>query len=373
MTSTRPKKIAVIENSLLATTTIRAALMKQLIQEGHEVRVFTSAAQARHLVESMGATVHDLRSNAQTPQDIVVYLKRLHDGLKTFAPDHCLTFTIRPAIWGNLVARKLRIPTLTSITGIGPLFESKATAYRVARALYPIALKHPQKVFFQNEDDKTLFLDKKFVTPEQAILIPGSGVDTQKFSPQVSFREHEAQVVFLMISRLIKDKGVLEYVEAARRCKKRGIKARFQLLGPFWTQNLASLSITPSDVEGWVHEGIIEYLGETQDVRPSIAAADVVVVASYREGTSNVLLEASSMAKPCIATRTTGCKEVVDDGTTGLHCNVKDAEDLARCMQQMVDFDSSARDQMGKRGREKMKREYEKSMVIDAYLKAISA
>ena len=159
-----------------------------------------------------------------------------------------------------------------------------------------------------------LFIKNKFVKKEIAERIPGSGVDYNKFSPcRKDEKKHIPDFVFLFIGRLIKDKGIFEFVEAARIIKKKYPQVSFHVIGPFWHQNLKSNTISKSDLQGWIMEGIIEYEGEKKDIRKYIAKADCIVLPSYREGTSNILLEAASMEKPIVTTNTTGCKETVED------------------------------------------------------------
>ncbi|MFN2458528.1 MAG: glycosyltransferase family 4 protein [Chitinophagaceae bacterium] len=365
------KRIAVIENGLLATYTIRAALMQRLIQEGFEVFVVTAPDTMLATVKTININVVDVGSSVQNPIGILKYLLRLYRALKEIKPDVCLTYTIRPAIWGNIVTWVLRIPTITNITGIGPLFESNSLAYRMARFLYKFVLKNPRKIFFQNYDDLKIFIEKKFASPDKVQRIPGSGVDYNHYAPR-EVKKDTVKFTFLYISRLVKDKGILEYIEAARILKQKNPNVECQVLGPLWLQNMKTLNVSAEELKGWIDEGLINYLGETSDVRDFIAKADCVVLPSYREGTSNVLLEASSMARPCITTDTTGCREIVDDGITGFLCKVRDGEDLAKKMVQMGLVPEPRRREMGKAAREKVIREYDKKIVINAYLQAIN-
>ena len=216
-----------------------------------------------------------------------------------------------------------------------------------------------------------LFIERKFVKSAVAERIPGSGVDYNKFSPLNGSAKENGSFTFLFIGRLIKDKGIFEYIDAARQTRKKYPHAIFNIIGPFWSQNLRKNTITQSQLHNWINEGVIDYLGEKKDVRKYIAEADCVVLPSYREGTSNTLLEAGSMEKPTITTNTTGCREIVTDQVTGLICNVKDEIDLADKMQKMISFGEEKRKEMGKKARQKIIREYDKQIVIAAYLKAI--
>jgi glycosyltransferase involved in cell wall biosynthesis len=269
-----------------------------------------------------------------------------------------------------MVTRRLKIPTITNITGIGPLFASDSIVYRSARTMYKFVLKKTAKIFFQNNDDMKLFVDNNFIKPELAERIPGSGIDHEYFKP-IGSAITKNGFSFLFISRLVKDKGIAEYVEAAHLLKDVLPGVTFQVLGPMWLQNLKGNTVTQAELDGWLKEGIITYLGEAVDVRPYIAAADCIVLPSYREGTSNVLLEASSMERPCITCDVTGCREIVDDGLTGFLCEVKNASDLAAAMKKMALLPAEKRIDMGKKARLKVIREFDKQIVIDAYLKAL--
>ncbi len=371
MMSEKKKKITVIENGLLSTYTMRDGLMQRLLKEGFDVTVLAHTNSFVSQVEKTGLKVINVGSGNVNPIKVSKYIYHLYRALKKTNPDVCLTFSIRPAIWGNFIARILNIPTITNITGVGPLFTSKNLAYRMARTFYKFALRRTKKVFFQNYDDMNLFLKNNFVKKETAERIPGSGVDYTLFSPMIIKEKNPDVFLFLFIGRLIKDKGIFEFVEAARAIKKKYPHVLFNVIGPFWHQNLKSNTITKSDLQNWITEGVIDYEGEKKDVRKYIAEADCIVLPSYREGTSNILLEAASMEKPAITTNTTGCKEIVEDGLTGFLCKVKDSADLTEKMEKMLLLSAEERSEMGKKARQKIIKEFDKQIVLNAYLKAI--
>ena len=365
------RKIAIIENNIIATNTIREKLTRTLEEHGYDVTILTTGTTANlEQARQNGFKVIDVKGSTQNPLDIFTYMRNIKKALKLCGADVCLTFTIRPAIWGNVVTRRLNIPTITNITGIGPLFARKNIAYRAARTLYKFVLQKTARIFFQNYDDMNIFLEKKFVKPERAERIPGSGIDHEYYMP-LPGRGKDNKFIFLFISRLVKDKGILEYVEAARSLKKELPVAEFRVLGPVWLQNLKDNTVTETEIRQWVKDDIITYLGDAKDVRPHIAAADCIVLPSYREGTSNVLLEASSMERPCITCDTTGCKEIVADGITGFLCKVQDAADLAEKMKKMCTLTEEQRIEMGIKARQKVIKEFDKQIVINAYLSAI--
>jgi glycosyltransferase involved in cell wall biosynthesis len=365
------KNIAIIENHIISTNTVRQKLTQVLIDQGYDVTILSTGTQKElAIAKSKNFKVIDIGTSNTKPGDVLVYIKNLRAALKKTRADVCLTFTMRPAIWGNMVTRLMKIPTITNITGIGPLAESETYAYKIARTLYRIVLKKTAVVYFQNKDDLDIFLRKKFVKASQAAIIPGSGVDYEHFAPMPKKR-NDGKFVFLFISRLIKDKGILEYVAAARQLAGTHENIVCQVLGPYYSQNLKENIITEKQIMHWLDEGIVQYLGAADDVRPFIAEADCIVLPSYREGMSNVLLEAGSMQKPCITSDTTGCNNIVIDAVTGYLCKVKDADDLAEKMEKIINISAEERKEMGIKAREIVKEKFAKKIVTDAYQQAI--
>jgi glycosyltransferase involved in cell wall biosynthesis len=237
----------------------------------------------------------------------------------------------------------------------------------LVKLLYRLALGQSRRGFFQNEDDRQLFIESGLINPAVTDRLPGSGIDLATFSKvafpaQLPFR-------FVLIARMLWDKGVGEYVEAARQLKRFGVNADFCLLGFLDVANPAAIS--RQQMEAWVADGFVQYLGEADDVRGTIASAHCVVLPSYREGTPRTLLEAAAMGRPIITTDAVGCREVVDDGVNGYQCKVRDATDLAGKMVQMMALPAAELAAMGQRGREKVERQFDEKIVIAKYLAVI--
>lgn len=365
------KKVAIIENHELGIYSIRHDLVKAIAEE-YDVTVLTELDDSFKNGD-LEEIVHfvDVGKSVLNPVTALKYNSRIKKALKEADPDVCLTFTIRPAIYGNMVTSKLKLPTISTITGTGPLFESNSLAYWVARQLYKFVLKKTRYVFFPNFDDLEAFVERKYITREQARRVPGSGVNYETFAPRASTRNNDGKFIFLYISRLLKDKGVMEYVEAASIVKKKYPHAEFHIVGPLWTGNKKSLTVTAEELKKWIDSNLVVYHDKQKDVRPFIANADCVVMPSYREGMCNVLLEAASMARPLIATNVTGCRDIVQDEWNGLLCKVRDGKDLAVKMERMINLSSVGREEMGARGREKMIKEFDKKLVISMYMQSI--
>ena len=365
------KKVAIIENHELGIYTIRHDLVLALAEK-YDVSVLTEIDDSFKDgdLESIVRFI-DVGKSVMNPLTALRYNARIRNALKEIQPDVCLTFTIRPAIYGNMVTSGLKIPTISTITGTGPLFDSKSLSYTIARQLYKWVLRKTKFVFFPNYDDLELFISAKYITREQAKRVPGSGVNYEKFSPMPFTRGNDGKFIFLYVSRLIKDKGIMEYIEAASTLKPQFPQSEFHVIGPLWAGNKKSLTVTEQELNDWIRKKWIVYHDKQKDIRPFVANADCVVMPSYREGMSNVLLEAASMARPLIATNVTGCRDIVEEGVNGLLCKVKDGQDLSEKMKQMMNIPAAERETMGKRGREKMIREFDKKMVIQIYLQAI--
>jgi glycosyltransferase involved in cell wall biosynthesis len=214
-----------------------------------------------------------------------------------------------------------------------------------------------------------LFINKKIIKKTYAERLPGSGIDHHKFAPYAIMKTN-TQFTFLLSARMIWDKGIGVYVEAARILKNKYNNIEFQLLGFMDVKNPAAIS--REKMRQWVDAGTVNYLGETDNVIDYILKADCIVLPSYREGVPRSLLEAASLAKPIITTDCSGCRDVVDDGINGYLCKPNDALDLAEKMERMINLSDKERSIMGLRGREKMIHEFDEKVVIQRYLDIVS-
>jgi glycosyltransferase involved in cell wall biosynthesis len=278
-------------------------------------------------------------------------------------------FTIKPVIYGSLAARLAGVPrVVNTVTGLGFIFTEERLAWlrRLVEWQYRLALACAHFTFFQNGDDWRLFRARHLITSEKAGLLPGSGVDCEFFAPAAITEPASTQpLTFLMVARMLREKGVEEFVDAALRVKRKFPETRFQLLGGRDERN--PTVVPQTDLDRWQAEEVVTWLGEVPDVRTIVGRADVVVLPSYREGIPRALLEAAAMGKPLITTDTVGCREVVDNGVTGLLVCVKDAEALARAMVHLL-HNPALRERMGKAGREKMQREFDERIVVEKTL-----
>lgn len=363
-------KVAIVLNTSWNIFNFRMNLVRSLQAAGHEVHTVAPTDEYTHHLTETGCIHHPVRmdSRGANPIKDLALIIELHSIYKRIRPDVILHYTIKPNVYGSLAASFLKIPVVNNVCGLGTVFLKKDLLSAIAMFLYRVSFRFPKKVFFQNPDDLKLFLTRKLVPSETVDLLPGSGIDLAKFQP-VSFKRNE-RFTFLLISRLITDKGILEYIEAVKKLRAEGLDARFQVLGAIDPEH--KRGIKRELIQEWINSGIIEYLGTTKDVRHFIEQADCVVLPSYREGTPRTLLEAASSSKPIVATNVPGCTQVVDDKINGLLCNLKDSDDLAAKMRTMANFDDATLKVMGINGRKKMEAEYDESIVIDKYLHTLS-
>ncbi|HMV09772.1 MAG TPA: glycosyltransferase family 4 protein [Cyclobacteriaceae bacterium] len=363
-------KVAIVLNTSWNIYNFRMNLVRSLQAGGHEVHTVAPNDEYTHHLTEAGCIHHPVRmdSRGANPVKDLALIFELHSIYKKIRPDVILHYTIKPNVYGSLAASFLKIPVVNNVCGLGTVFLKNDLLSAIAMFLYRVSFKFPRKVFFQNPDDLNLFINKKLVPSATVDLLPGSGIDLTKFHP-VSFKRNE-KFTFLLISRLITDKGILEYIEAVKKLRAEGLDARFQVLGAIDPEH--KRGIKREIIQEWINAGIIEYLGTTKDVRHFIELADCVVLPSYREGTPRTLLEAASSSKPIVATNVPGCTQVVEDKINGLLCNLKDSDDLAAKMRAMANFDDDTLKAMGVNGRKKMEAEYDESIVIDKYLHTLS-
>jgi glycosyltransferase involved in cell wall biosynthesis len=344
--------------------------VRTLLDQGHEVHTIAPEDDFTPLLRQAGCHHHKVRMDSRGANPIMdsALIVEFYSIYKKVRPDIILHYTIKPNVYGTLAASMLKIPVINNVCGLGTVFLKDNLVSAIAILLYKISFRFANKVFFQNPDDLDLFVNRKLVPSGVVDLLPGSGIDLKKFQP--STYKRNKKFTFLLISRLITDKGVMEYIEAVKKLKASGIDARFQVLGAI--DELHKRGIKTKVVQDWIDSETIEYLGTTKDVRPFIHQADCVVLPSYREGTPRTLLEAASSCRPIIATDVPGCNHVVKDNFNGLLCKLKDADDLAEKMKQMAGLEEETLIRFGLNGRAKVEQDYDESVVINKYLHTIS-
>ena len=363
------KTVIVSSNYAWTIFNFRMPLIRRLKSDGYKVVVLTQFDGYESLIATEVNQIRKLFISRKGVNPLLDFLTIL-DFIKSIIivkPDLLLLFTIKPVIYGSIAARLTNIEAIVMITGLGSAFISGTWIKKVVKILYRFALSSVPVVFFQNNDDKNLFLREGFVNKKACRMVPGSGVDLERF--KFTNLPKSKKVVFLFVGRMLWDKGIGEFVDAARRLKSRYPNVRFQLLGPCGVENRTSISNLK--MNEWQKEGFIEYLGETDNVASYIVRATCIVLPSYREGTSRVLLEAAAMGRPLIATNVPGCREVIDHRITGFLCKPRDSTDLSEKIEQMIKLPHEVRSLMGTKGREKVENGFDQEIVCDLYAEAM--
>ena len=282
-------------------------------------------------------------------------------------PDVILHYTIKPNIYGSFAASFLNIPVINNVCGLGTSFLNENLVSKIALKLYKWAFRTPKLVYFQNTDDLNFFVKNDLIRKEQTDLLPGSGINLERFKPLKPASSRKFS--FLLVSRLILDKGIVEYVDAINILKSRGVDAEFNLLGSKDPKHRRGIS--EQIINKWVSNQSINYLGATDDVRPYLQDSHCVVLPSYREGTPKSLIEAASSQRPIVATNVAGCNNIVQNGVNGLLCKPKDARDLADKMEEILNLNHEVREAMGKKGRKIVEERFNEDIIIEKYMSEV--
>jgi len=364
------KTMIICSNTSWYLYNFRMGLIKVLLQQGYNLVLIAPRDDYSDRLKKLGCKYYniDIDNKGTNPIKDIKLLHRYYELFNYINPDIALIFTIKPNIYASFVSKILKVPTINVVAGLGTVFLTNHISSKIARVLYKIAL-YKNKVMFENSDDSDEFIKRKLIKRNQAILVSGAGIDTQVFKPKDKVKRDDKSLVFLLIARLIRDKGIIEYIEAIKSIRNKYPNVKFKILGSYYFGNPSSIS--EDEVKSWVEEGIVEYLGYTDAVLEEIEKADCIVLPSYREGLSRVLLEAGSMAKPIITTNVAGCKEVVNHGENGYLVPPKNAKALALAIEKMISLSNKEREEMGKKGRLKVIKEFDEKIVIRDYLNLI--
>lgn len=374
----RPKRrILVVAGYARSLVNFRGPLVCAFVEAGLEVHAAAPALKAdvatHRQLKEWGVVTHDieLRRTGTNPLSDLASLISLYRLLKALKPDIVMGYTIKPVIYGTLAAWLTKVPhRFALVTGLGYAFTGeargkRALVQRLVRRLYAAALSRAERVFFQNPDDEALFRKLGLLSETASQAVNGSGIDTTRFDvaplPQGS-------PSFLLIARLLGDKGVREYVAAAAKLRERYPEAICRLVGDI-DENPDS--VTQQELEQWMAAGHIDYLGRLNDVRPAIADASVYVLPSYREGTPRTVLEAMAMGRPIITTDAPGCRETVVDGDNGFLVPVQAVDELASAMMRFIEEPGLAA-RMGTRSRTIAEEKYDVHRVNAVMLDAMN-
>ncbi len=356
-------KFLMISSFLPSVLNFRGKLLEAIASHGYEIHImapeFASFPEEQQKLQALGYHLHEIpmQRTGTNPLADLKLLKNLYQQIRRIQPDYVLSYTIKPVIYGTLASKLAKVPhRFALITGLGYAFQNvelgkRSLFQKMVHGLYAQALKHSEKVFFQNPDDLKLFQDMHLLEANKpTVVVNGSGVNVQDFGvmPLPKNAQGQVKASFLLIARLLGDKGVREYAESARIIKAQYPEAEFHLVG--WIDDNPS-AIAQAELDSWIADGRLKYWGKLSDVRPAIAESSVYVLPSYREGTPRTVLEAMAMGRAIITTDAPGCRETVSHGVNGYLVGVKSVDDLVQSMQYFIE-DPKLIELMGQRSRE---------------------
>lgn len=359
------KRVLIICNMDLVLYNFRKEIVHRLLSEGYEVYITFPKGDRVEYFENLGCKFIETKVDRRgiNPIKDLKLLKSYNKIMKEIKPNMVLTFTIKPNIYGGMIARHNKIPYIANITGLGSALENKGIIQKITVMLYKIAFKKIKKVFLQNEENMQFFIDKN-IAKEKLKLIPGSGVNLSEFTV-FEYPEENKPLEFLFLARVMKEKGIEEYIEMATRIKKKYKDVKFHILGfceEQYQERLKKLQ----------EENIVQYHGMQKDIRPFIEKSHCTIHPSfYPEGISNVLLESAACGRPVITTNRSGCRETVDDGINGYIVPIKDVDKLTEKVEQFINLPYEDKKKMGLAGRKKVEKEFDRNIVVNAYMKEI--
>ena len=362
--------IIFFSNSCWSINNFRINLIRSLLKKRYKIIILAPFDGYEKNLIKIGCKVEDIKIQNNSINIFADFFLIINLFFKIFSHRKnsvLLNFTIKPLIFGSFVSGLMKLPTINMITGLGTVFIKDNYLTRLVLILYKIAFKKVNCVLFQNKDDKKIFIKNNIVKEQNTNLVPGSGVDLKKFSyKRLKKKKH---TIFLMVARILKEKGILEYIEAAQLLKRENLKIKINLIGSFVKKNKSSLS---KDIILRAHKKkIINYLGFIGDIRSEIYKSDCVVLPSYREGTPRFLLEGGAMGRPIITTQAVGCKEVLVNYKNGYFCKIKDYKSLYLKMKKFEKLKFNKKNKMSLYSRNFISHKFDEKKVIDTYLNLI--
>jgi len=357
------KTVLFLVNHDVVIYNFRLELVERLLADGHEVHISSPYGERIDDLVKLGCKYHEIKiarhgTNPVTDSFLIMRYIRL---MRKVKPDMVFSYTIKPNIYGGIACRLLGIPQVANVTGLGTAVEIPGITQKITLALYKFAFKKTQRIFFQNIENQQFFIDRKLFCDAHGLL-PGSGVNLERFSP-LPYPSNDDVVHFVFISRIMKEKGIDQYLAAAQHFA--GQKCVFHVCG-----------FCESEYQGKLDElakaGVVVYHGMVRDVRSVLKDVHCTIHPSYYpEGLSNVLLESCASARPIITTDRSGCRETIEDGVNGFVVKQKDSADLIEKIGKFLALTHEQKQKMGEAGRAKVEREFDRQIVVEAYLKEL--
>jgi glycosyltransferase involved in cell wall biosynthesis len=365
------KKILIVANTTWNIFNFRLNLIEKLLHEGYEVGVIAPVDEYIEYRERYPQVKHYgliyLNRNSKNPfMDILLTLELIRK-YKRLKPDLIIHFTNKPNIYGAFAAKIANSKSIAIVTGLGYAFIHNGLVQKITTLLYKLSANFHEKIIFENIEDKELFIQLGIIDNSKAATVKGCGVNTAFFQPILNNKIEPKKIIFTFIGRLLYDKGIREFVAAAKILKSLNTNTEFWIVGELDTQNPAT--INKDDLLSWIDDEIIVYHGFLRDVRPSIAKSDCIVLPSYREGNPRTITEGMAMGKAVIATNIGGCRENIEEGINGYLVDVKDSQALMEAMLKFTNLTTEQKIAFGEAGRKKALLEFDDALIANEIYK----
>ena len=360
-------KVLLLANNSGGLYKFRRELLEALIAQGHEVFISVPAGDFIDELQQMGCQFFETRisRHGTNPFKDLALVKKYCSIIKSVNPDIVFTYTIKPNVYGGIACQLCKVPYVANVTGLGTSVENGGFLQKITLALYKTGLRKAKKVFFQNQANQDFMLKHKVVKGAYSLL-PGSGVNLDRFAP-MQYPDESKGTHFVFISRIMREKGIEQYLDAAA-----SLRAKYGNLPPIFHVCGFCEPEYKGKLDECVKNGTVIYHGMVRDVREVLKDVHGTVHPSfYPEGLSNVLLESCACARPVITTDRNGCREVVEDGVNGFVVKQRDSEDLIQKIEKFLALTHEQKMQMGLAGRAKVEREFDRKLVVDAYMKEL--
>lgn len=357
-------RVLILANSDMGLYKFRKELPEQLIADGHEVYVSVPDGDFVIDIKKMGCKVAatDISRHGTNPAEDLKLMKKYRRYIKKVQPDVVFTYTIKPNVYGGMVSASLGVPYVPNITGLGTAIENKGILQIVTLNLYRYAMRKAQTVFFQNTANEEYFKSKKIAVGKHKML-PGSGVNLSYYKA-LEYPKTDT-IDFVFVARIMKEKGVDQYLDAAKAIRMKYPQTRFHICG-FCEDSYED------EIRKLENKGIIIYHGLVKDMREIYKTVHCTVHPTYYpEGLSNVLLESAASGRPIITTNRPGCREVIEDGVNGYLVKEQDSKDLIEKVEKFIKLSYEEKKQMGLAGRAKVEKEFDRQIVVEAYMREI--
>ncbi|MDV2684412.1 glycosyltransferase family 4 protein [Alkalihalophilus lindianensis] len=360
------KKVLILANHFITIYAFRRELVKELLEQKYVVYIALPKSDENKYFKDIGCEIIEtpLDRRGTNPIADIKLLFQYISVIKDIKPDLVLTYTIKPNTYGGIAARICKVKTLHTVTGLGSVYIQDMWQKNIAIILNKIAFKNASKVVFLNEDNKAFYKEAGIISSfDNTLIVPGSGVNLKNF--QYVEQPADQNIIFTFVGRVLKDKGIEEFLSVAKEVSKKNSRVKFQVVGFVDEEKYIEL------LRKYENEGIIKYLGKRNDIPDIMAKSSCIVLPSYGEGRGTVLQEGAAIGRPLITCNTYGCKDNVDEGYNGYLCNVADTQSLKNAIEKFILLPSEEKELMGKRSREKAEREFDRKIVIETYISEV--